>query len=360
MTAAMPPAARIDAVPRAGLPEFCDAFLGAGDFFASRAWYDTLIAHAIGPDAAPCVLVASDALLPMLRQGGRLTALTTPYTLVWRPLFARGADAAAQHVAGREIGRLLRRRPPVRFDAVAAEAPGLEPFLDGMRRAGIAIRRYRHFGNWHDTVPAGLSWTDYLAARPPELRTTVGRKLARCAREMRFTPANQPGEALDAAIRAYEDTRARSWKPHEPFPDFDAALMRAAAAQGVLRSGALLDKSDGRPAAAQYWIVTEGRAVLVKLAHAEDRRAASPGTALTAMMIRRLLEEDGVRELDFGRGDDPYKRLWVGQRRERIGLVLADPRHPLGLLELARQAAGDARRRLRGWLGRGEQAGTAL
>ena len=38
----------------------------------------------------------------------------------------------------------------------------------------------------------------------------------------------------------------------------------------------------------------------------------SPGTVLTAMMLRRLIEEEGVSEIDFGRGDDDYKRGWGG------------------------------------------------
>jgi CelD/BcsL family acetyltransferase involved in cellulose biosynthesis len=87
---------------------------------------------------------------------------------------------------------------------------------------------------------------------------------------------------------------------------------------------------------------------VLKLAHDEAARAASPGTVLTALMIRRLLGEDRVRVLDFGRGDDPYKRLWVGSRRRRIGLVLADPLSPQGLAALGRQWAGSLLRRLRG------------
>jgi hypothetical protein len=65
-------------------------------------------------------------------------------------------------------------------------------------------------------------------------------------------------------------------------------------------------------------------------------------------MIERLIEEDGVRELDFGRGDDGYKGLWVSRRRQRIGVLVADPRHPAGLLALARHGAGRLRARLRG------------
>jgi len=51
---------------------------------------------------------------------------------------------------------------------------------------------------------------------------------------------------------------------------------------------------------------------------------------------------------DFGRGDDPYKRLWAGQRRQRIGVVLANPRHPRGLAFLGRHALGRVRQAFSG------------
>ena len=99
--------------------------------------------------------------------------------------------------------------------------------------------------------------------------------------------------------------------------------------------------------AAQYWILSGGQATLLKLAHDAAARAASPGTALTAMMVRHLIGEDHARSLDFGRGDDPYKQLWVSQRGQRIGLMLTDPWHPAGMVELARQATARARAWLR-------------
>jgi len=51
--------------------------------------------------------------------------------------------------------------------------------------------------------------------------------------------------------------------------------------------------------------------------------------------------------LDFGRGDDAYKSLWAGSRRQRIGVVLANPRRPAGLLALGRHGLG---RFVRNWL----------
>lgn len=345
------PAARLSPLPHMGMPSWCDGFLdppGAGDLFASRLWYDTTLAHALPAGAEPFLAATSSVLVPLLRTGGRLRNLATDYSLSWRPLTAPGIGAAALQEAGRALGRLLRFGPPVLLDMLDPCSPDLAPLLGGLRAARLRAARFDHFGNWHEVFPADITWPAYLAARPPALRTTINRKLARAGREMRFERITAPGPALEAGIAAYEDVRARSWKPHEPFPHFDAALMRALAAQGALRLGVLRARARDRPVAAQYWAIDRGgaRALLLKLAHAEESRAASPGTALTAMMIRLLFEEDGVRELDFGRGDDPYKQLWVSRRRQRVGFVLADPLHPMGLLALARQAAGRARRRI--------------
>jgi CelD/BcsL family acetyltransferase involved in cellulose biosynthesis len=339
----------------AALPAWCDRFLaapGTGEFFASRIWYDALIAHALPEGAEPvlalCGQDGQEVLLPLLREGNRLRALVSPYTLDWRPLAAPGVDATALHAAGCRLGRALRRRPPLRLDMLDPQAPGLQPLLEGLAAAGLRPLRFRHTGNWHEVLPPGRGWEEWLAARPPTLRNTLSRKLARARRDgATLDHLAAPGPALEAGILAYEDVRARSWKPQEPFPAFDAALIRAAAGLGVLRLGVLRARG-GRPVAAQYWILDRGgrRATLLKLAHAEDSRAASPGTVLTAMTIRRLLEDDGVGELDFGRGDDDYKQFWVATRRQRIGVVLADPLHPAGLAALAHHATGTLWRRI--------------
>jgi CelD/BcsL family acetyltransferase involved in cellulose biosynthesis len=47
--------------------------------------------------------------------------------------------------------------------------------------------------------------------------------------------------------------------------------------------------------------------------------------------LNRLYDQDGVREVDFGRGDDPYKRLWLSSVRDRIGLFAANPKSLKGM-----------------------------
>jgi CelD/BcsL family acetyltransferase involved in cellulose biosynthesis len=120
------------------------------------------------------------------------------------------------------------------------------------------------------------------------------------------------------------------------------------------------------------WVVHDGVAAVLKLAHDEAHKALSPGTVLTARMVMHLLgtgeastnevstgetSNGGVTTLDFGRGDDPYKRLWASARRQRIGVMLASPWHPAGAALIARHLAGRLRRSLP-W-GRGATAAPA-
>lgn len=329
-------------------PPAADAVLPApsgGDFFASRPWFATLAAHALPPGSMAEAQQAEGVWLMLRREGRRLSSLTGPYSQGWAPLGAPGADWRA---AGRRLGALWRGQPPGLFEMLDPAAPGLDDFLAGLGTAGLVPLRYRHAGHWRESWTERLRFDAYLASRPSLLRNTLRRRLARAERLLALDIATTPGPALEAAIAAFEAVRRRSWKPAEPFPGFDAALMRAAAAEGVLRLGILRRRADGAPIAAQYWILDQGgrRALLPKLFHDDAARAESPGTVLTALMIRHILTEGDIRMLDFGRGDDDYKRMWVGCRLQRIGVLLADPRHPAGALAILRHAAGALRRRL--------------
>lgn len=326
------------------LPASCELLFEPadnGDFFATRAWYATVLAAALPHGAAPCFALAPGgvALLPLQTQdhGQVLLSLTTPYTCLHRPLIA-AVSADEIEAAGRSFGLLFRRWNTVRIDALPAAEDRIEALLRGMRAVGMLPVRFDHFVNWHEPV-AGITWADYLAGRSGALRETIRRKVKKAERDpdLRFDLVlNESG--IEEAIAAYESVYARSWKEPEPFPEFNACLMRAAVAAGVLRLGTLRYRD--LPIAVQFWIVTGGTASVLKLAHDEAFKAHSPGTVLTALMIRHLLDDEHVRELDFGRGDDPYKRLWASARRQRIGVVLANPRRFGGAAFMARHYAG--------------------
>ena len=327
------------------LPADATALLDAGgqnDFQLGPGWFRAVAAAALPAGARPLFLLYREAgralaLLPLQRAAsGWLAGLTTPYTSSFRPLVAADATEAELRRAGFGFGRHCRAAGTLRLDALDPDWPGLPALLAGLRDAGLVALHFAHFANWHTRLPA--DWAAYLAERPGELRQTIRRRLAKAARDPAIGfETIMGGPALAGGIAAYEAVYARSWKQPEPYPRFAAALLDEAALAGALRLGVL--RRDGVPIAAQYWVLAGGVATVLKLAHDEAAKAVSPGTVLTALMIRRLIEE-GTTELDFGRGDDPYKAGWTGRRRMRVGVLLCPLRHPAGLAALARHWLG--------------------
>jgi CelD/BcsL family acetyltransferase involved in cellulose biosynthesis len=332
----------------ADLPAEAVALLDdAPGIFAGRTWWDVVLAHAMPTGAAASFVVVRFAervvaLLPMLRTGRRLGGLTTPYTCEYKPLVAAGLDRPTRIAAMAAFGAQCRSYGVVRLDALPAEWEGLADLQEGARQTGLVTLRFDHFGNWYEDV-AGLDWSAYLQRRTGALRETIRRRLRRAERlaVARFALFTRPDE-MDQATASFEAVYRRSWKDAEPFPSFNTALMRAMAEAGLLRCGVW---SIGAEAVAvQLWVVRDGHAIVLKLAHDESFKAHSPGTVLTALMLRHLLDREHVVRIDFGRGDDAYKQGWATQRRQRIGLLLVNPWRLSGMAALARHAIGRARR----------------
>lgn len=325
-------------------PEWDALFAAGAGSQTGREWFAASVAAALPPGSEPQFLAVTGrdgplALFPMMTTpDGAWQSLTTPYTCLYQPLLRAGADPRLLAAAAAAFGRYCRHWPVTRLEALDPDWSGLPLLRAGLARAGLATRTFAHFGNWHVGVPQG-SWDAYLAARPGALRETIRRKVraAERATGVRIEVARS-GPALAAALAAYEAVYARSWKEPEPFPRFNGTLVRGLAGTGALRIGVMW--AEGRPIAAQYWTVADRAATVLKLAHDEEFKALSPGTVLTASVIRELIERDGVTDLDFGRGDDPYKRAWTGQRRLRIGVLGLNPLKPAGLRNLARHDAG--------------------
>ncbi len=320
-----------------------------GDAFATPSWYDTVIEDALPPNTEPIFIVLSlggraITVWPLQRRGNKAGALTTPYTSLWHPLTAPGLGIVQLRQAGLVLGKWCRPHGAVRLDCLEPKDTIWPPLIAGLRQAGLRVLPFDHFGNWHATT-AGQSWETYLAARPGALREAIRRRTKKAADSGATCRIITGGAALEPAIAAYEAIYAKSWKQPEPFPNFNASLIRACAANGSLRLGLL--ELHNTAIAAQFWIVRESWAGVLKLAHDEAHKALSPGTVLTAHIIRHLLDVEHIAELDFGRGDDPYKKDWAPQRRQRTGLILANPWRLSGMVAVARSAVRAVVRRLR-------------
>ena len=342
--------------------EVWDAFQCApcsADYFASRAWYAVFTRAVLhSGDSAQFVLArdADDtpvAMLPLWRHraaGGRLgaqrlTSLANYYTCLYQPLYSAdaaaadsGIDALAEHlIAQRQHWSVLDLRP------LPSHLPQVARFAQAFVKRGFAISEDIAFGNWYYPC-TGVSFESYFATRRKKTRSTVRSKTTQLGKEFKFEISITTGlDGLEAALAAYNTVYDSSWKHPEPYPNFIPELAHALASAQQLRLGVL--RLDDEPAAAQLWFVADGVAHIFKLAYDERFAQHSVGTLLTMKLFEHCLDIDKVQCIDFLSGDDEYKKHWMTDYRQRIGIEIINTRSPHGCLLSARRALGRVKRR---------------
>ena len=285
-----------------------------------------LMARECLPSARCFVAVARDgdaiAALPLCETRNRLGALANWYSFVARPRFARGGE--------RLLPALIRSLSPMgalRFAPLPAREAAL--MRDAVRSSGwIGALCHDHVN--HVLLPGGRDFATWWASRPGQLRETVRRKGRKVAISI-----TRHFDAADWA--AYEAIYAKSWKPAEGSPGFLRHFAEMEGAAGRLRLG--LATIDGEAVAAQLWTVEDGIAYIHKLAHDPAAAAHSPGTVLTHALFAMAFDADKVDAIDFGTGDDPYKRDWMELSDVRYRLEAYRPGAPRLWPALARLIA---------------------
>jgi len=299
------------------------SFVGQGPF-ARAEWFMRLETSA----GAACIALAregSEAVaLPLARTAKGLESLTNWYAFTWSELATAGADRSALL---EQLARdLARRSRCVTFDKLADEDGTAARLERVFRRAGWWTEREASDSN-HVLPVAGRTYAQYLAARPGPLRTTLKRKASKV--EVEILTSFQ----LDS-WGSYEDVYASSWKPEEGDPALLRAFARAEGEAGRLRLG--LARHSGEVVAAQFWTVENGTAYIHKLAHLESAKPLSAGTVLSAALFEHAIDRDRVALVDFGTGDDRYKRDWMEQVRPRYRLTCRRPADPRNWPAIAR------------------------
>ncbi|HYD24093.1 MAG TPA: GNAT family N-acetyltransferase [Croceibacterium sp.] len=290
------------------------AYWGKGPF-ARREWF-ALLEQA---GHKPLLAVAHDGrdtvTLPLKRGPLGLEALTNWYAFTWTPHATFLASAGPFDELARDLATQASRIELAKLPAEGGWADLLE---QAFRKAGWFVARERCDSN-HVLPVAGRGYADYLAARPGQLRTTLKRKAKKVDVEVL-------SEFQDEAWSSYEVVYRESWKPEEGDPALLRRFAEAEGAAGRLRLG--LARFEGEVVAAQVWTVEDGTAYIHKLAHLERAKPLSAGTTLTAALFEHVIDRDRVEWVDFGTGDDPYKRDWMEQVRPRWRLTCWRPEQP--------------------------------
>jgi CelD/BcsL family acetyltransferase involved in cellulose biosynthesis len=289
--------------------------------FDRAEWFALLTQHC---GLKPLLAVASEgearAVLPLKRvdalQRGQLEALGNWYSFTVKPLLTK--DALGPGLL-RAIARDLKARAwRVTFAPVPDEDGSALLLQEAFRSAGWQVRRKQCDVN-HVLEVAGRSYAEFLEDRPGQLRTTLKRKAGKV--EVRLHRAFDP-----AAWADYEAVYAASWKPEEGSPAFLRAFAEQEGTAGRLRMA--LAYAESGPVAAQFWTVEGATAFIHKLAHSDEAKPLSPGTTLSAALFEEVIDRDKVALVDFGTGDNPYKRDWMEAVRPRYRLDCLNPGDP--------------------------------
>ena len=295
--------------------------------FDRLAWWSALHELCLS-DEQPLLALANEgearcALALMRSPGsGQLRSLANWYSFWARPVFAGGGETLLPALA-RDLARRARRISL--FPLAAADAA---PVAQAFDAAGWNVRAEQIDVN-HRVELAGRNFAEYWGARPGRLRETVRRKGSKRAVTLRIAEHFAPSDWAD-----YEAVYAQSWKPKEGSQAFLRRFAESEAAAGSLRMG--LAHIGGQPVAAQLWTVEHGTAYIHKLAHVEDARTHSPGTLLSHALFAHAIDCDRVHTIDFGTGDDAYKRDWMEAVRPMLRLDMHRPRDPLSWPHLLR------------------------
>jgi hypothetical protein len=237
------------------------------------------------------------------------------------------------------LARQLRRQKRLTTIALYPVREGMEDVTTALRRAGWIVRAEPANISWQVRTE-GENFDAYWAKRPSRLRNTAARKAKAAKLDIVIH-----GRFDEAAWADYETVYRASWKSEEGSPAFLRALAEQEGAAGTLRLG--IASKDGQPLAAQLWLIENGEATIHKLAYVEAAKELSPGTLLSMAMFRAALDEDRVRRIDYGTGDDAYKRDWMEERVPLWRIAAFNPATASGLLGAVRASASALVARLR-------------
>jgi CelD/BcsL family acetyltransferase involved in cellulose biosynthesis len=279
--------------------------LQASDPAQADPFHAPEIIGTVRPDARVAVVTDGArpvAYLPVQRSGlGAAMGLGAP--------ICDGDGVVAQAGAELDLAALPRALGVDRIDF------GHLPLATGRYESAVRIR--------DEVMTADLTdWPAFLAARKAEGSSTLRnldkkkRKMAREIGELEFRAFQRDPEALTALLGWKSDQLERTNQPNILLHAWSReAHERVANCTDALFSGAMVSvRAGGRVAAALLALRAGPILHAWMIAHDPALATYSPG----AMVWHHMFESghaEGIRHIDFGCGDYPYKRFYCTQTR---------------------------------------------
>ena len=301
------------------------------NIFLSPEWFELLEAHILSTGQAChylCFLNDKEqieAIFPLLSnesEPGILYSFANFYSLDFDIILARPIHQMTK-IHG-EIAEYLSRREDwkeVRLFPVNAESLSMVLFQEALLDKGLY--HYLDFchHNWIFLNNRRLSLKDFIAEKGSRVKNMLRleRKLFR-EDNVEIKLVHENHEELEQLIQDYNHVYDRSWKEDENFPDFIPDMIRLCARKDILRLGILY--LDNKPVATQFNIHHDQNTLIYKLCYDEDYKAKSVGAVLSVNMMRHALEEDKACLIDYGCGNDTYKKEWMSHRQNRHTFII--------------------------------------
>lgn len=320
-------------------------FVDKDNIEASIDWFDLLQKNVFPDDPGVRYYYVAEnnqltTILPvrLITKGKVRTieSLSNYYTSLYSPLLTENSDPFALRHMLASATRDHSGAHVMRFAPMDPESPGYRALFNELRAIGWIPFRFFCFSNWYLNVTEG--WDGYLKNRSANLRSGIKRKSKKFAAAGGTLEIVTSQEGIELAIDAFQEVYSASWKIPEPYPDFVPSLIHHLSSIGMLRLG--IARLQERPIAAQLWIVGQEKASIYKVAYHEEFSSFSPGTVLTSHLLKHVIEQDHVKEVDFLIGDDDYKQIWMSNVRKRWGIVAYNPRTIIGLALFSREILG--------------------
>jgi hypothetical protein len=297
-----------------------------GEFFTNYSWYKDISNNVFGLKESLFIVVRDNhnvkAVFPVLLRNDKfgykfLRSLSNYYS----PIFTIVDKDAKQRKFTKFIFTCLKNNF-ISWDVIdirPISADECSELVEILNACSIPCVSFFCFKNWFYSLDE-KDYNAYIKDRPSRVKNTIKRKLGKFNSVINSEIVLITDSInVDKAVSDYEYVYSKSWKNEEPYPDFIREIVRSAASTGNLRMAVAY--INNIPIAAQIWFVADKSAYIYKLAYDENYKQYSPGTLLTATLMKYVINEDHVRTIDYLTGDDNYKKEWMDESRDRWGVI---------------------------------------